>query len=255
MPLGPVAMQRRPFGKSMTRAATAAPPLREMQHRGIVPRHLGLEPPDPPAAPPKPQAKFGLLPGDQILAVSPHFLQGGKPHQRIAAAGLGLAHRGIPFRIGQPVVDRGLGMDLAPPPADHREIGPRLQIARGRGNPARVQLAIAIEKLHEFGTLRLGAPGEPGETGIASAGGGEGKAEVKLHHLGPAGARRRDGAIGRAAVDIDHLTDLGFQAVEAGDEPRAFIAADHHRVDPGGGDGLRLWRHDISLGSRRISSS
>lgn len=131
-------------------------------------------------------------------------------------------------------------MNFAPPSADHREIGPRRQIARRLGQPAWVKLAVAIKKLHEFSTLILGAFGEPRQSRVAGAGGGEGAAEIKFHHFGPARARRRDRPIGRAAVDIDHLSDLSAQAVKAGDQPRPLVAADHDGINRGGDGGLRF---------------
>lgn len=65
--------------------------------------HFGLQPPDLPARAPQPQAKLWLLARDQSLTIAADLLQGDAPHQSIAATGLGLANRGVPFLVAEAV--------------------------------------------------------------------------------------------------------------------------------------------------------
>jgi hypothetical protein len=64
-------------------------------------------------------AKLGLLASDQVLSIPADLGQCIGAHHHVAAAGLGLADRRVPFGIAKPVVDRALRVALAPAAA-HR---------------------------------------------------------------------------------------------------------------------------------------
>src|SRR5262245_7482065 len=102
MPLGSRSMQLRPLCKCVAAAHHPAPPLIEAHHRCVMERHLGFEPPQAPASGAQPDAKFGLLAGDQTVAVSIDSSEGLDPHHHVTAKCPDLASRSVPFLIAQP---------------------------------------------------------------------------------------------------------------------------------------------------------
>ena len=196
-------MQVSTFGKGMARALAAAPPLPEPRQRRIVPRHLGVEPPDFPSRLPQPDAQLRLFSGDQGVIVPAYVLQRLKPHQRIAATGLRLTHRRIPFRVDQGIIDRRLRETLPPPAADDGDIRAVLQkLPRGR-QPSVPQHTVPVKELDEARrSLQRIDPGIPG------AGRGEGTRHVQRDHRGAALLRFRHGPVCRSGIDVDDLRHL-----------------------------------------------
>ena len=137
VPLGRAPVQRRALGEGVPGPARAPPPLAEAGHRGVVPGHLGVEPPDLPAGPAQAQAELGLLAGDQTARGSRRAARTALvPHQRVAAAGLGLADRRVPLPVAEPVVDRGLRESAR---AGGRRRRRPAGAPRGRRGPASIQ--------------------------------------------------------------------------------------------------------------------
>ena len=84
----------------MPRSDGARPPLGRTPHVGVVERHGRIEPKDPAALRRESDAELRLLPGDQILAITPDGLQRVHPDERIAAAGL-VSPIGVSHSISQ----------------------------------------------------------------------------------------------------------------------------------------------------------
>ena len=70
-------------------------------------------------------------------------------------------------------------MQLAPPAGHNGQLGICRECPQRGGDPARLNLAIAVDALHEL------CRAQPGQPGIAGAGGGERPRHVQLNHLGP----------------------------------------------------------------------
>ena len=131
--------------------ARALPPLRKPGEIGVMARHRGIDPFDPPPLLAHPVTHLGLLARDQVFAVAAHVVQRRHAHQRIAATGLRGADRRIgPFLMDQPVIDRGLGELLLLMAEDHGQSLIGVESGATGSDPAMIDLAIAIDELHEF---------------------------------------------------------------------------------------------------------
>lgn len=211
-----------------------------------MPCHLRLQPVDAPAGLPQPQAQFGFLAGNQILAKAADPVKGRAPHQRVPAAGQRLAHRGVPFRVAECVVDAGLRKPFAAPPAGHGGPGGGFQKGPRGGNPALAHLAIAIDELQVCGALRP----QPRAARIAGAGRREGLREIQFDDAGPGRAGNGEAVIRRPGIHIDDLFDLPGKRREAGEQPFALVAADHDGGDIGGLSGRRVGGYVGGIGHR-----
>ena len=72
-------------------AHLAPPPLRKMQHRRIVQRHLMIQTPDLPARCAQAHAEFRLFSCDQIIAIAADCFERITAHHDVATASLYLA--------------------------------------------------------------------------------------------------------------------------------------------------------------------
>src|SRR3546814_2606954 len=68
-------------------------------------RHRTVNTPNPPASPPQPMAKFGLLARDDRWIIALRLGERIDAEHRVAATGLSLTDRRIPFAIAHPVVE------------------------------------------------------------------------------------------------------------------------------------------------------
>lgn len=244
-------MQGGPFRKSVARAFGSTPPLRKAVHGRVMQCHLGVDAPDLPALRAQPQAHLGFFARDQILAVSADLVQGAQTHQRIPAAGFRFADRGVPFRIRQPVVDRGFGMPLAAAAADDGGIGLGLQLGYGLGQPVGVEGAIPVQKLDIARLLRGGQRPDPREPRVARACGGKGAGHVEIDDLGTRRAGELRRAVRRAAVDIDDVAHPPRERGQTGAQTLALVAPDQDGIHQSWRGGARGLGHDVSGRSAR----
>jgi hypothetical protein len=113
-----------------------------------------------------------------VTAYFPHSLD---PHDGITAAGLRLADGGIPFQIGQSVVNGSLGRTFPPPTTNNRDFRPVLEDATRFVQPALGDLTVAVNELH---VLDLGIDlAKPIEAGVTGSGRREWTREVEFDDL------------------------------------------------------------------------
>jgi hypothetical protein len=103
------------------------------------------------------------------------------------------------------------------------------EVQRGL-DPALAQRAVPVDELH------VGGGAERREPGVARPRRGERNRRIQRHDRRARRLGGRHAAVGRPRVDVDDPADPAAQRVEAGDEPRAFVAPDHHRRDLRGGN-------------------
>ena len=222
-------MQGGAFGIGVPGTTAALPPLRHPGHRRVVQRHFRIQPPDPPAKGAHPETHLRLFSGNQILAIALYGIQCGAPHQRVAPAGLRLAHGAVPFGVDHAIPKACLGVAFAAASADHGQLGRGIQRGAGGVEPSGIKGAVAIDELD---VLPLGCEvAHAGIAGVARPGGGEGLAHVEADHLDPGGAGMLDRAVGRAGIDINQGIGAPHQRGDALHQPLAFVAPDHHDAD------------------------
>src|SRR3546814_11487409 len=97
-------------------------------------RHRTVNTPNPPASPPQPMAKFGLLARDDRWIIALRLGERIDAEHRVAATGLSLTDRRIPFAIAHPVVEAALGVALAAATAyrRHRRLGAQTCLCGGK---------------------------------------------------------------------------------------------------------------------------
>ena len=107
---------------------------------------------------------------------------------------------------------------------------------RGRSRqPARLQLAIAIDELDQLRHIALPQPFDPG---IAGPGGGEGDGQIQRDHLGARRLGRGKGSVGRARVHVDHpgtCPHFAAQRGQAAHKAGALVPANGNGGDLGHG--------------------
>src|SRR3546814_12385598 len=147
---------------------------------------------------------------------------------RVAAPGLSLTDRRIPFAIAHPVVEAALGVALAAATAyrRHRRLGAQKCLCGGK--PAGFEFAITIDELDIF-EVRPRAENCL-EAGIASPRRGKGQGEIELDHHGAHRTRQFGAAIGRGAVDISDWHVPGNRA-QAEPKPLALVAPLRDQTD------------------------
>ena len=124
-----------------------------------------------------------VFPGDQGLVVATHLLEDTRADHHVTAEAGRVSDWRVPFEIGEPVVHAGLWLPLAPATGDNGNLGVAVQADAGRCQPARLDLAVAIDELHAIETgLQLA---EPGKARVATPGCGEGARRVQLDDFDP----------------------------------------------------------------------
>src|SRR5262245_36274235 len=118
MPFRLVAVHACALCVGVAAAEGSPPPLLKVGHVSIVHRHVSIDAPDLPAALPQAQAKFVILGGQNLRIEAAHLLYDVSPYHGNAAAGVGLAHRPVPFDVAEQVVDRFVRVPLTAAAAD-----------------------------------------------------------------------------------------------------------------------------------------
>ena len=190
-------------------------------------RHLGVEPPDPPALAAQSAGKARALRPRSAAGRTPPTLHGAGPHQRIAAAGLGLAHGRVPFRVDQPIPDRGLGERSRRRPQATAAPGCASRKARAarssRAAPRNRRRRTAHRRARP---LRAVAAERPAFRARAAVKGCEGPApRPRRRGLRPRGCHRWNRCRRRRAGPPP------LKQLEAADQARPFVPADDDRGD------------------------
>src|SRR5690348_12186421 len=110
------------FGPSIAASYRAHPPLAKAQHRGIVSRHLVVDPPDLPAAIAQPEAELRLLSRHELRLKSSEFGEGARPHERVSATARDFANWRVPLDLAQPIINRSIRVLLAPPSTNDGDV-------------------------------------------------------------------------------------------------------------------------------------
>jgi hypothetical protein len=158
-------MYRGTFGKGVTGAPCAFPPLAKACDLRIVPCHLGIQSPDAPSLVSQAQTEFRFFPGNEAFAVPPERAYRAQPHQGIPPAGQGLSDGSIPFRVAQAVVDGTLRVLLSSPAADNGNILVRGKEGAGLWQPVRINFAVPIDELHQAVVIAWAKRRKPGISG------------------------------------------------------------------------------------------
>ncbi len=110
------------FGVGVAGTIGAFPPLGELGHGGIVESHVGADAVYFPAGGAEADAHFGFFAGDDGGIEAIDLLEGFSADECVAAAGECFADGGVPFDVGESVVDGGVGELLAAAPADNTRL-------------------------------------------------------------------------------------------------------------------------------------
>ena len=154
-------------------------------------------------------AQLRLLARDQGLVEAAGGGKGGDPVQGVPPHG-GDGSRGtIPLQVGDGVVEGAIRVTFTPAAADRGHPGTGRQITPGLLHPTRYDLAITIEKMHEF-QLRRQFP-QAGKARVAGPGHGKGLTKVQLNHLGPQFRRHYLAAIAGTGIHVDEVLALTGQ--------------------------------------------
>jgi hypothetical protein len=188
--------------------------------------HVRIDAQDHLALGPHAPAEVRFLAADQARIEAPDLLECLRPHQRIAAAGLRLSDRRVPLDVAQPVVDRRVAEALAPAAADDDRVGSRRQRLHPRLDPARLQLAVPVDELHEPELRPELAQVLPAL--VACARSREGDRHVELDHLHAHPARQRHAAVLGAGIDVDDELALLAHRLQAAPQALALVASDGH---------------------------
>ncbi len=171
-------MQRRAFGKRMPATLSSLPPLTKARKRRVVQGHLDRHTPHPPTRLAQSHTEFRLFTGDHVSTKTTHCRQRRRAHHSIAPARSHIARWRVPLDVAQPVVQRVLGMPLAPATAYDRNIRVIPEAGQCRGRKARFHLTVAIDEEH--GLQLRGHLAKPLKAGIAGTRSGEGQTHVEI---------------------------------------------------------------------------
>src|SRR5580704_7631098 len=121
MPLGRSSVEGDALGISVPGADGSFPPLREANHRRVVPRHIVRQASDRPSALTQTHAKLRLFAGDHARVETAGFLERADSKEGDTAAAFRIAGGNIPFHVAQAIVDRSLWKPLTKPSRDGRQ--------------------------------------------------------------------------------------------------------------------------------------
>ena len=219
-------MARRALGKGVSCAHYSSRPLRKCRDCRVMPGHFSILPPNFPPCLSQPHAKLRLFARDHFRGISACLRNGGEPHQCVSSTRLRFAHGRVPFAITKPIIDRRLWMPFPSAAADHRDVRILCQNLFRLLNPGGIQLAVAINELHELrGIWPQGL-----DSGISCARSGEWNADIQFHYRDAQLSGPTHAVIGRPGININDPSNLALQALQTGDQSRTFIAPDYHRV-------------------------
>ena len=204
MARGRCAVQSGPFGIGMARATAAVPPLRKPGHGRVMQSHFRVNPPNLSTVLDKTQTQLRLFARDQIITIATHRAHRIRPHQSIAATGLGRTDGGVPFTVAQAVIDRCIRKAFTPSATNYGGCGVPIRKGKRCRNPLGLHLAISIHKLHEPG-IDLCQPC------IARARGGKGLRHIQSHNSCAQTCGQIDAAITGPTVNINHPSYLRHQ--------------------------------------------
>jgi hypothetical protein len=133
----------------MTGSKHTLPPLRSTKHVRVVKGHLGIRPFYTPTPFSQAEAQVGFLSRHDSIIEPADGREGFRPHERIPAARIRFTDGRIPLHVTQEIVDRSLRVSFSTTTADDGYVR-LLHRIRGELDPTAVQLAVTIDKLHEF---------------------------------------------------------------------------------------------------------
>ena len=190
--------------------------------------HFRVDPPDAPAGSAQADAELRLLAGDQVVAIAFRLPKCLRAHQHIASTGACLTDSGVPFQVAEKVVHRALGVPLATPTTDRRNIGMRLEKGACLRQPASAYLAVAIDELHELDVWR--DRGQARNAGIARPRRSERQPHVQIDHHRAETSGQVSRTIGGAGVHIHRHAGLPNHRRQTHAQAFAFVAADGHHA-------------------------
>jgi hypothetical protein len=88
--------------------------LAKRRHSRIVRGHFLVDTDNLPPVFAQTDAQFGFFTGDHFVTEAAGCKDRIKSIHRVAAAGIGIADRCIPFEIAKPIVDAGVGKSFTP---------------------------------------------------------------------------------------------------------------------------------------------
>src|SRR5688500_5165702 len=120
-------------------------------------------------------------------------------------------------------------MTLATAAANHRGTGRCADLIQSTGNPALVELAIAIHDLDELG-VRIDLP-QFGDSRISRSSSGEWDRSIEFDDVNTHRPREFDAGIGRAGIDIHGRASLLCRRSQAAPQSLTFVATDGDNAD------------------------